>query len=52
VKARNEDGTKMFTMPDKMILLNEVDPNIIIRVVGEINIANDDVDLETAEKNS
>jgi hypothetical protein len=53
VKARNEDGTKMFSMPDKVVLMNEVDPNVIIRVVGEINSANDDVnDLEAVEKNS
>jgi hypothetical protein len=52
VKARNEDGTKMFSMPDKVTLMNEVDPNIIIRVVGEINNANDDEqDLEQVEKN-
>ena len=52
VKARNQDGTKMFAMPDKMILLNEVDPAVIIRVVGEINEANDELqDLEKAEKN-
>jgi hypothetical protein len=53
VKARNEDGTKMFTMADKMTMLNEIDPNVIIRVVGEINSDTDmDMDLETAEKNS
>ena len=52
VKARNEDGTKMFSMPDKMTLMNEVDPNVIIRVVGEINLANADVEsVEDAEKN-
>ena len=54
VKARNEDGTKMFAMPDKVTLMNEVDPNIIIRVVGEINTANDEDnqgDLEKVEKN-
>jgi hypothetical protein len=52
VKARNEDGTKMFNMVDKVTLMNEVDPNIIIRVVGEINNANDDEqDLEQVEKN-
>lgn len=52
VKARNADGSKMFQMPDKVTLLNEVDPAVIIRVVGEINEVNDgDVDLETAEKN-
>lgn len=52
VKARNEDGTKMFNMADKVTLLNEVDPNVIIRVVGEINSANDDeMDMEKVEKN-
>ena len=53
VKARNEDGTKMFTMADKITLMNEVDPNVIIRVVGEINAATDmETDLEAVEKNS
>lgn len=54
VKARNADGSKMFTMPDKVTLLNEVDPAVIIRVVGEINRSSeeDEVDLETVEKNS
>jgi hypothetical protein len=52
VKARNEDGTKMFNMVDKVTLMNEVDPNVIIRVVGEINEMNgEDADLETTEKN-
>jgi hypothetical protein len=52
VKARNQDGTKMFSMPDKMVLLNEVDPNVIIRVVGEINSANDaEESMEAVEKN-
>lgn len=52
VKARNEDGTKMFSMPDKMTLMNEVDPNVIIRIVGAINEAtNNEDDLETVEKN-
>ena len=52
VKARNEDGTKMFGMADKVTLMNEVDPQIIIRVVGEINAATDDVaSMEEVEKN-
>lgn len=37
VKARNEDGTKMFNMPDKVTFMNEVDPAIIIRIVSEMN---------------
>ena len=46
MKARNEDGTKMFTMPDKVVFMNEVDPAIIIRVVGEMN---DKIDAEDEE---
>jgi hypothetical protein len=52
VKARNEDGSKMFNMADKVTMMNEVDPQIIIRVVGEINAATDDVaSMEEVEKN-
>jgi hypothetical protein len=52
MKARNQDGTKMFTVPDKVILMNEVDPSVVIRVVGEMNlIANDAASLDDAEKN-
>ena len=52
VKARNQDGTKMFNMVDKVTLMNEVDPNVIIRVVGEINSANDSEEsLDEVEKN-
>jgi hypothetical protein len=51
VKARNEDGSKMFTMMDKQVFLNEVDPNVLIRVVSEINSLFDDADMEAVEKN-
>jgi hypothetical protein len=52
VKSRNEDDTKMFTMADKVTLMNETDPNVLIRVVSEINEAtNPDLDLEKVEKN-
>ena len=52
VKARNEDGTKMFTVVDKVTLMNEVDPQVVIRVVGEINEATESVaDIEAVEKN-
>lgn len=46
IRARNEDGTKMFAPADKAALLNEVDPKILIRIVGEIN----DVEEPTAEE--
>jgi hypothetical protein len=52
VKARNEDGSKMFTAVDKVTLMNEVDPNVVIRVVGEINAVTElPVDIEAVEKN-
>jgi hypothetical protein len=40
----------MFTFADKMVFLNEVDPKVLIRVVGEMNSVGD-LDLENAEKN-
>ena len=51
IRARNEDGSKMFNMADKMTLLNEVDPKILIRVVGEMNGIGQDLSMETVEKN-
>ena len=51
LRSRHEDGTKMFSQADKSTLMNEVDPKVLIRIVGEIN--NVDIDLDTAnvEKN-
>ena len=52
IRARNEDGTKMFAPADKPVLLNEVDPKVLIRVVGEFNsIEMDELLPETVEKN-
>jgi len=52
VKARNEDGSKMFTIADKMTFLNEVDPAVVIRVVSEINdqVGKEDT-VDEVEKN-
>ena len=52
VRSRNEDGSKMFTIADKSVLLNEVDPKVLIRVVGEMNqISNEDLSVDEAGKN-
>lgn len=51
VKARNEDGSKMFSFADKMTLLNEVDPRVLIRVVGEMNQVNNLLEQDQVEKN-
>lgn len=52
IKARNEDGSKMFNMVDKPVLLNEVDPKVLVRVVSQMNDVNiDDLSVEAVEKN-
>lgn len=52
VKARNEDGTRMFSPADRVVLMNEVDPNVVMRVVTEINnLSNEEADLAAVEKN-
>lgn len=49
-KAHNQDGTKMFKKVDKVTMMNEVDPAVLIRVVGEMNV-DSTVDFEEVEKN-
>ena len=52
MKARNEDGSKMFNTIDKVTFMNEIDPGVIIRVAGEIATASTaDSDLGEVEKN-
>lgn len=52
IKARHEDGTRMFNIAEKAVFMNEVDPNVLIRVVGEMNLANIQFNnLEEVEKN-
>jgi hypothetical protein len=50
-KARNQDGTKMFQPADKVVFMNEVDPQVLIRVVGEINNFNVETAGDDIEKN-
>ena len=51
VRARNEDGTKMFKLADKPTFMNEVDPQVLIRVTGEMNTFDDEDTVENLEKN-
>jgi hypothetical protein len=52
IKARNQDGTKMFTNLDKVVFLNEVDPQVLIRVVSEMGVAaSEDMNGKEVEKN-
>ena len=36
-RGLKKDGSNAFRPADRIRLMNEVDPNIIIRIVGEIN---------------
>lgn len=50
MKARDKDGNKLFKPVEKTVLMNEADPDVVIRVVGAMN----NVDLESigeVEKN-
>lgn len=50
VKARTADGGRMFQPADRVTLMNEVDPKILIRIAGEINGV-DSESMEDVEKN-
>ena len=49
-KALTAEGKPMFNRLDKIAMMNEVDPAVITRVVGDIN-ATDIVNFEEVEKN-
>tara|TARA_R110000823_G_scaffold220010_1_gene348772 strand:+ start:40 stop:429 length:390 start_codon:yes stop_codon:yes gene_type:complete len=42
VKALNADGSKVFSPADKVVLMREVDPDVIIRVVTAMNSAKEE----------
>lgn len=37
VKVKNADGTPMFTSADRQFLLNEVDPEVLMKIVNVLN---------------
>ena len=49
-KARDEEGKMLFTKHDKATFMNEIDPNVILRVAGQIN-GGDLPGVEELEKN-
>lgn len=51
IRAKNEDGTSMFKRADKTELMSKVDPEIISRIIIEMN-QDGDLTVEEAEKNS
>ena len=49
IRARNEDGSKMFGKPDRLRLMREVDASVVERVVTQMGMELESV--EDAEKN-
>ena len=50
LKALDEDGNRIFRDVDRPELLNEIDPQVLIKVAGILNNANAD-SIEAIEKN-
>ena len=50
-KARDEEGNLVFSKHDKATLMNEVDPQVILRVAGQMNGSEDLPTIEELEKN-
>lgn len=50
-KCLNPDGKPIFTNADRQMLLREADPEVILRVAGELNNATSEYKYEDVEKN-
>tara|TARA_R100001129_G_scaffold102110_1_gene69808 strand:+ start:798 stop:1175 length:378 start_codon:yes stop_codon:yes gene_type:complete len=53
LRARNEDGTRMFKKADKFEIMHKVDPDVITKIInamGEVDLI--DEDEEELAKNS
>ena len=50
-KARNADGSKMFAPAERTILLNSVDPDVIVQIATVLNGSDVEYDVEETAKN-
>jgi len=50
IKARDEEGKKLFKPADKPVFMNEVDPSVLIKAVADMN-STLEINMEQAEKN-
>jgi len=52
-KARNKDGSKMFMPAERTILLNQADPDVLVKIATELNTneATTNYDLDETVKN-
>jgi len=51
VKALNQDGTKMFQPAERVVMLNQVDPEVLVKIATELNKVEDDYDMDETIKN-
>jgi len=51
VKSLHQDGTKMFKPAERIILLNQVDPEILVKIATQLNTVDDDYDVGETVKN-
>ena len=51
VKARKQDGTKMFNPADKLILMTQADPDVLVKIATALNSSNTDYNVEETVKN-
>ncbi len=52
VRARNEDGSRMFKKTEMYTLMNDVDPDIIARIAQAMGEKDDAIDEDVLQKNS
>ena len=52
VKARDADGKRIFADADRTTLMNEADPTVVTKVVGQINSAAKNLTPKEAAKES
>lgn len=51
-KARKQDGTKMFNPADKVVLMNNADPDVLVKIATALNTSSStSYDVEETVKN-
>lgn len=50
-KARKADGTKMFQPAERVVLLNQVDPDVLVKIATELNNNDAEYDVDETVKN-
>ena len=51
VRARDASGARLFAKAERMELMNQYDPDVLVRIVGEMNGGTESATLEAAEGN-